>query len=95
LSTRSPCWQDWVRRPVGTHQHQRFEFGCEQLFAILHDQSGKNFPQNICLGGWLLKLRFTLGAREAMPVAIAPEPVLRGLRSIGYYIWREGYGPAA
>jgi hypothetical protein len=69
-----------------------FECGCEQLFAISHDRSGKNLPPNTCPEGWQFKLSFALGVREAMPVAIAPEPVLRGLRSVGYYIWREGYG---
>ena len=27
---------------------------------------------------------------EPMPIAIAPGIVLNGIRSVGYYVWREG-----
>jgi hypothetical protein len=67
-----------------------FACGCEQLFAVSHDQSGTNLPPNLCPEGWQFRLSFALGVREAMPVAIAPEPILRGLVNVGYYIWREG-----
>ena len=68
-----------------------FACGCEQLFAISLDQTGKNLPAETCPEGWQFKLSFALGVHEVMPAAIALEPVLRGLRSAGYYIWREGF----
>jgi len=71
-----------------------FECGCDQLFAVSDDQTGANLPPHLCLEGWQFKLSFALGVREAMPIAIAPEPVLRGLRSVGYYIWRVGRNPS-
>jgi hypothetical protein len=40
--------------------------------------------------GWRWRSTFALGVREVMPRPIKPEPVLRGLRGDGYYIWREG-----
>jgi hypothetical protein len=69
-----------------------FECDTEPLFAISCDRTGANLPPSTCLVGWRLKEAFALGSRVAMPRAIEAEPVLRGLRSVGYYIWREGYG---
>lgn len=65
-----------------------FECDGESLFAISRDHSGMNLPSRACPVGWQLRQTFVLG--EAMPRAIDPEPVLRGLRFTGYYIWREG-----
>jgi hypothetical protein len=69
-----------------------FECDCEPLFAITRDPTGSNLPLRTCPEGWQFNSSFPLGVREAMPRAIDPEPVLRGLRAVGYYIWREGYG---
>ena len=68
-----------------------FDCDCEPLFAITRDPTGANLPHGSCLVGWRLRSTFALGVREAMPLAINPEPVLRGLRGDGYYIWREGH----
>jgi hypothetical protein len=67
-------------------------FQCDDngLFAISNDPTGKNIPRDTCPEGWRLKSEFTLGARETLPIAIDPEPILRGIRRLGYYIWREG-----
>lgn len=62
----------------------------ERLFAISTDSGGANLPSRTCPAGWRFKMAFQLGMREAMPLAMDPEPVLRGLRSVGYYVWREG-----
>ncbi len=67
-----------------------FECDRDGLFAISLDQSGGNIPRDLCPEGWQLKTTFSLGVREAIPAAISPEPVLRGIRDVGYYIWREG-----
>ena len=60
------------------------------LFAVSNDPTGKNIPRQTCPEGWRLKSEFALGLREALPIAIGAEPILRGLRRLGYYIWREG-----
>jgi len=69
-----------------------FVCGNEPLFAVSMEHDGANLPQRLCLEGWRFKLAFTLGVQEALPFNMSPEPILRGLRSVGYYIWREGYG---
>jgi hypothetical protein len=68
-----------------------FECDCEPLFAITRDATGSNLPPRSCPQGWRFNSAFALGVREVMPRTINPEPVLRGLRAVGYYIWREGY----
>ena len=69
-----------------------FECACEPLFAVTLDATGSNLPLRACPCGWRFNWAFALRVREGMPRAIDPEPVLRGLRAVGYYIWREGYG---
>jgi hypothetical protein len=68
-----------------------FRCDVELLFAVSTDESGRNLPTRNCLQGWEYVQPFALGVHEAMPRAIDPEPVLRGLRAVGYYIWREGH----
>jgi hypothetical protein len=67
-----------------------FQGDDDGFFAISNDPTGKNIPRNACPEGWRLKSEFALGVRAPLPVAIDPEPILRGLRRLGYYIWREG-----
>ena len=67
-----------------------FECDDDALFAVSLDPLGSNIPRRSCLQGWRYRTEFALGMHEPMPIAIAPEPVLHGLRSVGYYIWREG-----
>jgi hypothetical protein len=68
-----------------------FRCGGDLLFAVSIDETGANLPTRTCAEGWHYVEPFVLGVREAMPRAIDPEPVLRGLRAAGYYVWREGY----
>lgn len=70
-----------------------FQCGDNGLYAVSNDASGVNIPRSACPEGWRVKASFALGVREAIPVAIDPEPILRGVRSVGYYIWREGSNP--
>jgi hypothetical protein len=68
-----------------------FKCDAEPLFAVSVDETGSNLPRRSCPVGWQYVEPFALGVHEAMPRALDPEPVLRGLRAVGYYIWREGY----
>ena len=65
-----------------------FRCGDEDLFGVTHDQTGANLPRTTCTQGWLLRTDFQLGAREPVPAPIMSEPILRGIRAVGYYIWR-------
>jgi hypothetical protein len=67
-----------------------FECGDDALFAVTLDPTGSNIPQKTCPQGWRRIAEFALGVHEPIPVAIAPERILQAIRSIGYYIWREG-----
>ncbi len=53
-----------------------------------HDITGANLPRTTCAGGWLLHRKFELGINAEVPAPITPEPIIRGIHSAGYYIWR-------
>jgi len=67
--------------------------GDPSIYAVSRDPQGANLPNDGAALTWERKGEFALGVREAMPVHIAPEPVLRGLEAQGYFIWREGSNP--
>jgi hypothetical protein len=76
---------------------QAYLFECDDdgLFAVSLDPHGRNIPRNACLEGWRCKTGFLLGVHLPVPAAIDPEPILRGIRGVGYYIWREGLAHGA
>jgi len=76
--------------PTDTLEAYFFQCDEEALFAVSLDPSGGNIPRGACAEGWRLRTAFMLGVRQPVPAAIAPEPILRGIRAAGYYIWREG-----
>jgi hypothetical protein len=63
------------------------------LYAVTHDPSGTNLPPLDPEARWEFDREFALGVREAMPIHVAPEPVLRGLLARGYFVWCEGSDP--
>jgi len=65
-------------------------FRCGHLFAVSLDPTGSNIPNSGCYEGWQHVMEFPLGVREVIPVAMSPEPILRGIRAYGYYVWSEG-----
>jgi hypothetical protein len=67
-----------------------FRCGDNGLYAVSLDPSGNNIPRDSCFEGWQLKTEFLLGGHEPVPASIAPEPILQGVRNVGYYVWREG-----
>ena len=71
---------------------QAYLFQCddERLFAVSLLPSGSNIPRSACADGWRFKAAFALGVHFPVPASIDPEPILRGIRALGYYIWREG-----
>jgi hypothetical protein len=71
---------------------QAYLFRCDDngLFAVSLDASGRNIPRGACVEGWHFVSAFALGVQEPVPASISPEPILRGIRDAGYYVWREG-----
>jgi hypothetical protein len=78
--------------PADTDALAAYLFQCDDngLYAVSLDPDGRNLPRGSCAEGWRLRTAFTLGVHEPVPVAIPPEPILRGVRAVGYYVWREG-----
>lgn len=75
-----------------TESRRAYLFQCDDngLYGVSLDPSGANLPRNTCPEGWRFKLAFALGVQDPVPASISPEPILRGIRNVGYYIWREG-----
>lgn len=66
-----------------------FQCKCDDLFAVSHDSTGRNIPRNTCAEGWSLLQEFQLGIHDDVPAPIMPEPIIRGILAVGYYIWRD------
>jgi hypothetical protein len=56
----------------------------ERYYGIALEREGSALPSN---HGWKFCQPIWLGVQEALPVAIDPEPVLRGLKASGYFTW--------
>jgi hypothetical protein len=56
-------------------------------YAATSDPSGANLPADRCSSGWKHVKAFSLGVREALPFATNPEPVIRAIRDVGYYVF--------
>jgi hypothetical protein len=67
-----------------------FQCGDSDFFAVSHDITGANIPREECVGGWSLRGDFLLGVQEPVPVAVDPEPLLRGMVARGFFVWRAG-----
>jgi hypothetical protein len=78
--------------PLHDDARTAFLFQCGEcdLFAVSLDKTGANIPMVACINGWRCRDEFRLGVHEAMPIAISPEPILRGIKADGYFIWRKG-----
>ena len=65
-----------------------FQCEGEDLYAVSHDSTGGNIPRSPCTLGWRLCEKFQLGLRTPVPAPIMPDPILRGIADVGYYMWR-------
>lgn len=63
------------------------------LHAVTRHPSGDNLPKLEAPEGWVFDGVIALGVREALPLSIAPEPVLRGLLADGYFLWADRSNP--
>jgi hypothetical protein len=57
-----------------------------KLLGVTLDAGGANLP---AWQGerWVLRAQFNLGVHEPVPAPIDPEPILRGVKAQGYYVW--------
>jgi hypothetical protein len=63
----------------------------EMLNAVTRRRNGDNLP---VLGGeWVFKRELVLGVQEPLAAGIDPEPVLRGLRANGFFVWHDAHNP--
>jgi hypothetical protein len=61
------------------------------LYAVSLERNAGNIPLSTAwYAGWRLRSEVALGAEGPASTGIDPKPILRGLRSAGYYIWRNG-----
>jgi hypothetical protein len=69
-------------------------FKCEgeDLYAVSNTITGSNLPRSPCTLGWRLCEEFQLAAHLPVPAPILPDPILKGLANIGYYVWRGWSG---
>lgn len=81
--------------PLLTPEDARIAFLFERLephiFAITLDREGANLPASDGFHRWERVAEFPLGVQEVVPTAADPEPILRGLRARGYFIWEAGH----
>lgn len=77
-------------QPDDARRAYLFQCGESDLFAVSLDRDAANIPASICDAAWRLRDAFPLGVQEAMPIGMAPEPVLRGIEADGYFVWRRG-----
>lgn len=63
-----------------------FESNDRRWLAVSLERDGRNIPFSSG-GPWRPRAEFELGVHEVMPVPIDPEPILRGLRAKGYFVW--------
>lgn len=82
----------------GEDAQRAFLFRCagdDELHAISLDSTARNIITRQCLTGWVLEGEIGVGVQDALPLALSPEPVLRGLRHAGFYVWKAPSGPTA
>lgn len=72
-----------------------FQCEGEDLYAVSLDVTGGNIPRSPCTLGWRLCEEFQLGRGTPVPAPILPEPILKGIADVGYYVWRGWSGNAS
>jgi hypothetical protein len=65
-----------------------FQCEGEDLYAVSHDVTGSNIPRSPCTLGWRLCEEFQLARHLPVPAPILPDPILKGIAEVGYYVWR-------
>ncbi|HEX2841373.1 hypothetical protein [Hyphomicrobium sp.] len=61
-----------------------FESDDGHFLGVSLRPSGDDLPRD---RRWARRSEFALGVHEAVPAAIDPEPLLRGIKANGYFVW--------
>lgn len=69
--------------------------GDDELMAISTDPTARNITTRQCLTRWVPEGEVFVGVQEALPLSLNPEPVLRGLRIAGFYVWKAPSSPTS
>ncbi len=64
-----------------------FQLDDSDVFAVTLSRSGSSLPGSGSLH-WRCREEFLLGVHQPVPAPIDPEPILRGVRARGYFVWR-------
>ena len=64
-----------------------FQWADSDLFGVTTQRSGGNLPEPENIGSWFFVREFALGVQDPVPAPIDPEPILRGIRARGYFVW--------
>jgi hypothetical protein len=62
-----------------------FSNAARAVSAVTLLPNGRDLPDD--MGEWSFERMFILGVQEVLPVNVSPEPMLRGLKLRGYFIW--------
>jgi hypothetical protein len=60
--------------------------------AVSLNSQGSNLPPENAEMPWILARQFALGVQDVGLLEIGPEPILRGIRARGFYVWRISRG---
>jgi hypothetical protein len=63
-----------------------FESADGAYLGVTYDIAGVNLPRDKGQQ-WIMQTEFALGVHEAVPATIDPEPILRGLKARGFFVW--------
>ncbi len=66
-----------------------FLFEAGEMAGVTLDSSGANLPELAQGVRWQLARYFTLGVRSPGLQGVNPEPIIRGIRAQGFYVWRK------
>jgi hypothetical protein len=55
-------------------------------YALSNDGDGANLPKAECVGGWRFVRALDVEVERPLPLAANPEPILRALADVGYYL---------
>lgn len=61
-----------------------------ELAGVTLDPSGANLPEQPGGEPWRLDRSFVLGVRDVGLLDMNPEPLVQGIKTDGYYVWRPG-----
>ena len=62
-------------------------------YAFSRETNGENLPIDECAGGWRFIRSLDVEADKPLPISAAPEPIIRALSDVGYYIFGSDAAP--